>query len=250
MKLLQHPESGISLFMPVYNSAGIIMDSLRKTYEALSLSKNDFEIIIVDDNSTDMTCRIGKTINQGQWDAARQIRYVSYDRGPSRRENLARSFPMARYEVMGFIDADLSCDISYFLKAVHLLEEHTADIVIGSRYAPGARAKRRLFRLMISMVYNHALGILLDSTFKDHQCGLKVFRKSRAMPIVEKMGYDENYARGWSWDAEFLIRSQKAGLKIVEMPVHWIYAESSSFNFFREMKCVPEMVKLRKSLNG
>lgn len=250
MKLSKNPETGISLFMPVYNSAGIIMNSLKKTYETLSLSKINFEIVLVDDNSTDETCLIGKTIRQSQWDAARRIRYVSYDRGPSRRENLARSFHLSRYEIMGFIDADLSCDIFYFLKAVHLLEEQAADIVIGSRYAPGAKAKRRLFRLMISMVYNHVLAILLDSTFKDHQCGLKVFRKNRIMPIVEKMGYDEKYVRGWFWDAEFLIRSQKAGLKIVEMPVQWIYAESSSFNFFREIKCVLEMIKLRESLNG
>jgi glycosyltransferase involved in cell wall biosynthesis len=249
MDTSEHPGNGVSLFLPVYNSARIIRNNLRKCYSALSQTQHCFEIIIVDDNSSDKTYRFGKAINSGCQQTGAQIRFVSYTKGPSRRENLARSFPLAQYEILGYIDADLSCDISYFLEALRLLKAQDADIVIGSRYIPGAKIKRRLSRLMISLIYNYVLRIVLGSKLKDHQCGLKIFRKSRAMPIIEKMGYDEEYVRGWFWDAEFLIRAKRAGLKIIELPVKWAYAESSSFNFLREIKCVAAIVKLKKSLN-
>jgi len=242
------PESGISLFLPVYNAARIIRDNLRKCCNALLLANRRFEIILVDDNSADKTYRFGRAISARQQAPGAQLKYVAYDKGPSRRENLAQSFPLAQYEIMGYLDADLSCDVSYFLEAVNLLAEEEADVVIGSRYIPGAKAKRRLSRLIVSLAYNGFLRIALGSKFKDHQCGLKVFRKSRVLPIIAEMGYDGAFIRGWFWDAEFLIRAKKAGLKIIELPVEWVYAESSSFNFIREMRCVPAIIRLKKKL--
>jgi glycosyltransferase involved in cell wall biosynthesis len=249
MKSSQNTEPGVSLFLPIYNSEKIIRTNLPKCHSALSQSDVCFEIIIVDDNSSDQTHLFGKAINESHQKDGAKIRFISYDQGPSRRENLARSFPRAQYEIMGYIDADLSCEISYFIKAMQLLKKHNADIVIGSRYIPGAKAKRRWFRLIISLAYNYVLRIALGSKLRDHQCGLKIFRKDRAMPIIEQMGYDEEFVRGWFWDAEFLIRADRAGLKIIELPVVWTYAETSSFSFLREIKCIAAILKFKKSLH-
>ena len=237
-----------SLFIPVYNASQVIKESVKKCYEALSQLNRDFEIIVVDDNSGDTPRSFRRMLDEVSIDKEGKIKYLPYDKGPSRRENLAKSFNLARYGTVGFIDADLSCNPSYLLGAIELLREKSADIVIGSRYIKGAEVKRRFLRRFFSFFYNKTLQILFESTIKDHQCGLKVFRRSTTLPIIACMGYDDKYIRGWFWDAEFLIRAQKAGLKIIEMPVKWRYADTSTFSVKRELRCLKSIYKLKKEL--
>lgn len=241
-------ENAVSLFIPVYNAARLIRQDIKKSYAALLRLGAGFEIIVVDDNSTDVSYRFQRVINKAKRVTGKQIKYISYNTGPSRRENLAKSFYLAKYEIIGFIDVDFSCDISYFLKAVKLLIDKSADMVIGSRYIKGAKVRRRPVRRILSFFYNFVIKILFNSTIQDHQCGLKVFRKSAIFPILDKMGYDEKYVRGWFWDAELLIRAQKAGLKIIEMPVEWHFSDSSTFNFKRELRCLSAILKLKEKL--
>lgn len=238
----------VSLFIPIYNAARLIKRDLRKYYNALLQLRDDFEVIIVDDNSTDASYRLERVINRVRQTTGKEIRYIFYNRGPSRRENLAKSFHLAKYEIIGFIDADLSCDISYFLKAINVLQENSADIVIGSRYIKGAVVQSRLIRRILSFFYNMAIRIIFKSKIRDHQCGLKVFRKNSVMQIINEMGYDNRYIRGWFWDAEFLIRAQNAKLNIVEMPVKWHYSDYSTFNFMRELKCLRAIINLKREL--
>lgn len=241
-------DNKVSLFIPVYNASGLIKNDLRKCYNALLQLNDDFEIVIVDDNSNDKTYRFSRVINMAKQIMGKDIRYIRYDKGPSRRENLAASFRSAKYGIIGFLDADLSCDVSYFLKAVNLLKEKRADIVIGSRYIKGAKAKRRVVRRVLSFFYNSILKLMFKSKINDHQCGLKVFRRSTVMPIIDKMGYDDKYVRGWFWDAELLIRAQKEKLNIIEMPVEWNYADTSTFDIKRELRCLKAIIKLRRDL--
>ncbi len=240
---------GVSLFIPVYNAAIYLRQAIKKSHDSLSKLGCDFEVIIVDDNSNDETYRFRQVIEQGKYEAGKTIRYLFDPQGPSRRENLAKSFNQAKYETIAFIDVDLSCDISFLIQAIHLLNEQKPDIVIGSRYIKGAKAERRIVRKILSFFYNLTIRLLFQSRILDHQCGLKVFRKDAAMPVIKAMGYDHTYTRGWFWDAEFLIRAQKAHLDIIEMPVKWRYARTSTFNLFREWKCIAAMIRLKSELN-
>lgn len=239
----------ISLFIPVYNAARLIRKGLKESYKALLQLGDNFEIIVVDDNSSDKSYKFEHIINKAKQATGKEIRYISYNKGPSRRENLAKSFLLAKYEIVGFIDADLSCDVSYLLKAIDLLQKESADIVIGSRYIKGAKIKKnRIIRRIFSFFYNLTISSMFSSKIKDHQCGLKVFRRSAIMPIINDMGYDGKFIRGWFWDAELLIRAQKASLKIIEMPVEWYCADVSTFNIKRELRCLKAIIKLKREL--
>jgi hypothetical protein len=241
-------ENNVSLFIPVYNAARLIRKILRQSYYALLQLHNDFEIIIVDDNSPDSSYRFKRIIDSARQIRGKEIRYISYTKGPSRRENLAKSFHLANYEIIGFIDADFSCDVLYFLQALDMLKEKSADIVIGSRYIKGAKVQMHVIRRIFSFFYNMFIRMFFKSKIKDHQCGLKVFRRSSTMQIISEMGYDSKYIRGWFWDAEFLIRAQKAKLNIIEMPVKWHHADSSTFNIRRELKCLISIINLKRKL--
>lgn len=238
----------ISLFIPVYNCRDLIKLNITRSCKALADSNFTFELFVVDDNSTDISHELADEIEIMSQGSDYNVKYLFCSRGPSRRENLAKSFSLASADVIGFIDADFSCDISFLIKAVEIMNERLVDIVVGSRYVKGAKTKRRLVRKIFSLVYNSAIRRLFGSTIRDHQCGLKVFRKSAVMPIIRKMGYDEKFIRGWFWDAELLIRAQKAGLSIIEMPVEWCYADISTFNLRREVTCLKAIIKLKMEL--
>jgi len=214
----------ISCFVPVYNEAEIIESSIKKIYQNLARLKEPFEIFIVDDASTDITPQICQNVTKKYKSI---IYYLRYNRGPSKRENLARSFFKARGNIIISVDADISFALNNIETFIIQIKKGQ-DIVIGSRYLPGARVKRRLSRLLISILYNIFIRKYFHSHLRDHHCGLKVFRREVILKLVKEMGYDDTFRRGWFWDAEMLIRAQKEGYKIKEIPVIW-YLNDTKF---------------------
>jgi glycosyltransferase AglD len=233
----------ISLFIPVYNEGRIIEKHIMKIHGVMKALGEPFEIIIVDDNSSDNTESECKNLVKKNKD----IRYIRYDNGPSRRENLSASFGKARGSIVAFMDADLAVDTMYIRQLFDEVKKG-ADIVIGSRYAKGSYVKRTILRLLVSTFYNMFIKMYFGSKVLDHQCGFKAFRKEVAQDIVKGMGYDKKFQRGWFWDAEFLIRAQKKKYKIVEFPVLWKHGQKSEFQFKRELRLIPYMIRLKREL--
>lgn len=231
----------ISVFVPIYNESKILKRNIIKIYETLRKISNNFEIFIVDDNSSDNS----KELYESLFKKKDNIRYIKYNNGPSRRENLSKSFKLAKGSIISFIDIDLATDLSYTKR---LFEEikHGADISIGSRYVKGAFIKRTLFRKVISHMYKVFMRYFFNSKIFDHQCGFKAFRKEVILDLVNDMKYDKKFVRGWFWDAELLIRAQKKKYKIVEFPVKWHYGKNTTFNLGRELRMIGYILKHRK----
>ncbi|MFH0862826.1 MAG: glycosyltransferase [Candidatus Altiarchaeota archaeon] len=227
----------LSIFVPAHNEALILEASVRRILEALSGC--EAELIIVDDSSDDGTPAVGQRF------AAQdpRVRYLRYDNGPTRRENLAASFGQARGEFVAFIDADLSAPPETLPKMLELLKD--ADIVIGSKYVPGAKVARSLFRDAFSRGAAHLTRLYFGSKVRDHQVGLKAFRKEVILSLVDEAGYDSTLRRGFSWDTEILVRAQRRGLRIVEVPVTWVEARKSSVRMLRDWRMIPYMMMLR-----
>jgi len=204
--------------------------------------KMDFNIYIVDDASSDRTKSIGKSLAGKN----PKIIYVRFERGPSRRENLALAFKKSKNEVIVLMDIDLSVNLRYLQKILEKIEKGS-HISTGSRYM-GINAKRTLSRKIISIVYNKFIRVYFGSKIKDHQCGFKAFRREVLLEVLKDMGYDKSMKRGWFWDAELLIRAQNKGYKVSEVPVHWSAGEQSSFNFKREMRMLNKLLNLKKEL--
>ena len=165
----------ISIFIPVYNEVDSILRNIEILYNYLERNKifkglnSTYEIIIVDDNSNDGTFNEIKKLEQ-------QYKYITglhYKSGPSRRENLARSFKEAKYDYILFMDSDLATDINALPQLIDELK--TYPIVIGSRYMENSKIRRKLSRKIISYFYNRLIRFLFTSRILDHQCGFKGF---------------------------------------------------------------------------
>ncbi len=229
----------LSVFIPCYNEEQRLEKNILLIYHALLLLKKPFELVIVDDGSTDATAVIAKKLIEKH----KEIKHLYFSNGPSRRENLGKAFYSAKGDIIAFMDLDLSADLAALPRLISSIEQGN-DIAIGSRYK-GVRAKREFGRKIISVVYNWFMRVYFGSTLADHQCGFKAFRKEKLLVLLYAMGYDETFVRGWFWDVELLVRAQKLGYTIDEFSVAWNFGKQSSFNFRRELKMLPYVLRLR-----
>jgi putative flippase GtrA len=119
--------------------------------------------------------------------------------------------------VLSYMDVDLSTDLAALLPLVAPLISGHSDLAIGTRLKRDARVVRGPKRELISRCYNALLHAVLGARFSDAQCGFKAIRADRArqlLPLVED--------RGWFFDTELLVRAERMGMRIHEVPVDWV----------------------------
>lgn len=231
--------NGISVFIPAYNEEKIIEKNIPRILEELKKIKFPYELVLVDDGSTDATGALCQKLQRSY----PHVRYRRFDNGPARRENLAVALRDAAFNYVAFMDIDLATDLTHLNELVTNLN-HGADVAIGSRYK-GIQPERTWFRYLMSKGYNAFMQMYFGSRICDHQCGFKAFKKEALFQILDEMGYEHKMKRGWFWDAELLIRAQKKGLIITEFAVQWRFGEKSSFKIFREIRMIPYVLLLR-----
>jgi len=193
----------ISIFFPMYNEEANIHASVAAAHAVLSEVSSCYEIIIVDDGSSDRTGQIADEL------AAADTRVRCIHHGTNRglgaaiRSGLAAS----RHEVVVYTDGDLPCDLNYIKQALPLLEE--ADIVIGYRTA---KRRETLLRTIYTRVYNFLIRRLFGIRVRDVNFAFKVFRR-RAVDVLQLR------SEGSFIDAEILAEAVRQGLRIAEIPV-------------------------------
>ncbi len=199
-----------SLLIPAFNEAHTIaraVDETRRFFDALG----SFEILIVDDGSVDETASI---VERLQRDDAR-VRLIRHQSNLGKGAAVKSGAAQALGDVMLFLDADLSTHPEAFRAFLPLLP--TADILIGSRRVDGATIAeyQPFYRNGAGQIFNCFIRYYLGLHFQDTQCGFKVFHR-RTLYLFEHLE-----SKGWAFDVELLLRAQRDGLVIREVPVTW-----------------------------
>jgi hypothetical protein len=126
-------------------------------------------------------------------------------------------------------DTDFSMPIEEINRFFPYLEAG-ADIVIGSREAPGAqRIGEPYQRHLVGRVFNTLVRWLVLPSVQDTQCGFKCFTAAAAEAVFPKQTLE-----GWSFDVEILVIARELGLKVQEVPITWVYAEGSRVDVLRD----------------
>lgn len=200
----------IAIVLPCHNEEAVLEKNIRQVVEAVKNLPHDIKVIISDNNSNDKTAEIGKRL-------AAELLNVNYFFVGEAGKGAAVMEAWKQYDVdvYGFMDADLAVDLEALPRALDFFKENY-DIVIGSRRIAGAEVKRELYRKLTSAILNVIVRILLKTKIKDTPCGFKFMRKSVVDKIVSQV-----QDRKWVFDTELVILSERAGLKIKEMPVKW-----------------------------
>lgn len=225
-----------SLVVPTYNEQARIGDSLQKAQDFLGAQPYDWEILVVDDGSTDGTVAlVGESFPD--------VRLVTYR--PNRGKGYAVKTGMlaARGDFRVFYDADASTPIEEVEKLWPLFEAG-ADIVIGSRSLPESdvAVRQHLLRETMGRTFNLVLKAVLGETFIDTQCGFKAFTAAAASVLFARQ-----HLAGFSFDAELLYIARKHSLRIEEIPVRWLNSPNSRVKVVtHSWQMLRDLVRIRR----
>jgi glycosyltransferase involved in cell wall biosynthesis len=172
----------------------------------------DWRIVVAENGSSDATAQVARAL------AERDARIGVLELGAAGRGGALRAAWLASdADVVAYMDVDLSTNLDAFAALVAPLLDGTAAVSIGTRLAPASRVRRCLRRELLSRGYNALTRRVCGARFSDAQCGFKALRADVARELVPLVEDD-----GWFFDTELLLRAQRAGHAIHEVPAEWI----------------------------
>lgn len=198
----------ITVLAPAYNEALIIEKFVRAVMGALRGSF-EFELVIIDDGSTDETPYILKRL-QREYSSLVIVRHPE-NRGLG--AGLLTGFKAARGDVIVTMDADLSHDPVLIPELVATVESG-ADIVIASRYVKGGGMEGvPWWRALISRFGNMVFGVVLKMGVKDHTSGFRAYRAE----VVKELS---SISKGFEAQLEILLAVKSTRVPVVkEVPL-------------------------------
>ena len=203
-----------SLIIPAYNESNRLLHTMQRCIPALDRHVPSWELIVVDDGSTDDTRNVAKDIAR----AEPRIRVLTVPHG-GKGSAVRHGMLAARGERRFFADADLAVDLDQlpaFLSA-------GGDVVIGSREAAGAqRIGEPLSRHLIGRAFNAVVRLIAVRGIRDTQCGYKLFT-ARAAESLFRM----SRLHGFAFDVELLFLARRMGFTVHEVPVIWHHRPGS-----------------------
>lgn len=219
----EKPTCDISVIIPAYNEAHDYATVIESTAVYLQPRFQTWEIICVDDGSTDATADL--LSDTAQHDI--HIRVITHSINRGKGASVRDGVLTAHGALILFIDADGSTPITEFDAFIPLFSRG-ADAVIGSRYLKDSAIihKQPWYRVMIGRIGNLLIQALLLDTIRDTQCGFKAFTFTAAKSLFEKSTIDR-----WGFDMEILALAQHMGYTIKEVPVRWHDSETRKSRF-------------------
>jgi len=236
----------LSVVIPAYNEEenfrrGVLLD----VKNFLVKQRFSWEVILVDDGSTDQTLKLLSEFSKKNGG----FRPINIDHGGKLKALLA-GVSKAQGEYILFTDFDQSTPICEFGKFLPYLKDGS-DVIIGSRIGKGSeRINDPFFRYFRSRVLNFIIQLVLFRGIGDTQCGFKAFRREVAKKLfknleVTHLAKPKGGFMG-PWDIEFLFLACKFGYKIASVPVTWQYFHSQRLSTFGEpAKFIVDILRIR-----
>ncbi len=206
------PRPMVDIVIPVHNEERDLRASVLRLHAYLTQQfPFSARITIADNASTDATPAVAAELAE-ELPEVRVLRLNDKGRGRA----LAAAWLTSDARVVSYMDVDLSTGLSALLPLVAPVISGHSQVSIGSRLVAGSRVRRGPKREVISRVYNILLRLVLRVRFKDAQCGFKALRADVARSLLPDV-----VNRNWFFDTELLVRAERAGLRIHELPVDW-----------------------------
>jgi dolichyl-phosphate beta-glucosyltransferase len=209
--------------------------------EYLKAHGGEFEILVVDDGSTDGTPALAEAVLAPLHDRARVLRNPeNMGKGASVR----RGMLAARGARVLFSDADLSTPIEEMEKLGRALDAG-AGVAIGSRALDRALVEERqpLLRDMMGRAFNFVVQLFAVRGIRDTQCGFKLFAGDVVAPIFARARIDR-----FGFDVEILTLAQRLGIPIAEVPVRWRNSPGSRVTLTQGARAFLDPIKVRAGL--
>jgi dolichyl-phosphate beta-glucosyltransferase len=224
----------LSLIIPAYNESARLSSTLDAAWSFLERRGNEFELILVDDGSTDDTAAIARRFANQHFNVS-----VITIRHAGKAAAVRAGLKSAGGDFVAFADADLATPLIYLDEFVRIARD-AADVVIGSREGVGSRRiGEPWYRHAMGRIFNRLVQTLVLPGIEDTQCGFKLFRSDAVERILPLMRlYRDTSAitgpRVTAFDVEILTIARNQGLQIKVVPVVWTYGTNSKVNPIRD----------------
>jgi dolichyl-phosphate beta-glucosyltransferase len=206
----------LSIVIPAHNEERRLPRTLERLHAYLATQTYTWEIIVVGNACTDGTERVVRSYAQ-TIPGLQLISLAGRGKGLAVRAGAIRSWG----EVVFLCDADLSMPpetLDTFMDAIE-----NADVVVGSREAPGARRFDEPGRRhVMGRVFNYLVRSLAVPGIADTQAGFKAFRREVADHL-----FGQQFVTGWGFDVELLYLARKFGYRMTEIPIDWYFDADS-----------------------
>lgn len=227
----------LSVVIACYKDAPHLTRNTIALCDYLSATKLNYEIVFVEDGSPDRTADEIRRCAGLLHEKNIPVQAIFHEHNLGRGAAVSNGFLASRGEIVGYIDIDLEPLMDAILPMVQIVQRGEADLVCGRRVIANAIAKP--IRVLSSYIYRWVAHLALPLPIADTECGLKMFKRSTILPIVNAC-----IDKRWFWDTEIVHRSWSAGLTLKE---HWIvfYEDRSKASTVR---LIPDTIAYLKAI--
>ncbi|MBU0929638.1 MAG: glycosyltransferase family 2 protein [Nanoarchaeota archaeon] len=206
----------LSIIVPAYNEEKRITNFLSELSLFGKNNLKDYEIVIVDDGSTDNTREVIKDFIKRD----KKIRLVSYPKNKGKGYAIREGIFSSNGNKIIFIDADGSIRPDQIPLMLKELEQY--DCVVGNRRDKDSQVTTSKYRDFTQRLFNSIVMILFNSKINDNLCGFKGFKKEVALDL-----FNELHDYGWIFDVEIFYKIQKKGYSLKRIPIVWKHVGDS-----------------------
>ncbi|RLD05700.1 MAG: glycosyltransferase family 2 protein [Chloroflexi bacterium] len=222
----------LSVIIPVYNEVQNIREILSRV-QATGLA---WEILIVDDGSTDGTREILKEL-----DGTDQIRVILHEKNQGKGAAVRTGFAEAKGDVFLIQDADLEYDPRDYPAILQPIDEEIADVVYGSRFLGATRRSTMFWHMIANKLLTLATNILYNNILTDMETGYKVFRRD----VLDGITLHSN---SFNFEPEFTAKILKKKVRIFEVPITFNprdYSDGKKIKIYDAFEAVWALIKYR-----
>ena len=226
----------LSVVIPSYNESGRIDRTLDLVLDYLRRRQQPFELIVVDDGSTDGTA------DRVERRAEPEVRVMRLERNQGKGAAARCGVEASRGDYVLLTDADLSAPIEQLDRLEAALAAGYA-LACGSRGLPDSEIliRQPWYRELMGKIFNRLVRWLALSDFRDTQCGFKLFRAGAARDIFSRSSVD-----GFAFDVESLYLASKLGYPAVELPVPWRHVPESRVHAVKDSsRMLWDLIRIR-----
>jgi len=199
-----------SVIMPAFNEGRHLANNVQETVAFMDTLGDAYEIIVVDDCSTDQTSQIIRELGK----IYRNIKGVMLGQNEGKGYALRAGFQETRGDLILFLDADLELHPNHFKLFLKRMKEKKADVVIGSKRHPQSVLNYPWRRRVMSTIYFFIVKMLFGLPIRDTQTGIKLFRREVLNAAFPKM-----LVKKYAFDLELLVLAYHNRFRIIEAPV-------------------------------
>lgn len=205
----------LEILLPVYNEELRLENGVTKTIEYMDALRTDYHITIVDNASIDETKAIAEKLEK-RFEQVEYLRLEKKGVGVAFKEGVKNS----NADIIGYMDIDLSTDIRHLKEVVEAFQNSPdLDMINGSRLnKKSITTGRKWYRNITSNGLSLLLKIVFGMKATDSICGFKFFKRESVNLLIENARKDVD---GWFYIIELLLRAEKIGMNIKELPVRW-----------------------------